>query len=139
MSALYDVFADFFNHVSPEFRACLLGWIASISVTQPLKYAMPLAWKPGIRRTIAQVVAFAVALFAVHVMIPGDNGWVYGVIIGIWSPLAYAIAIKCLEDRFPWTADFLSADIRGVLIGEPRAAHGIDRRSIVLPPKDYPQ
>ena len=39
---------------------------------------------------------------------------------GVWSPLAFAMLQAVLRQWWPWAADVLSGDVRGVVVGRAR-------------------
>lgn len=112
------------NLVPDPLRAAVGAWALAISVTQPFKFLLPLSWPTSKRHICAQAVAFSTALISVIVLWPEGGVWagLLGVITGIWAPMAYWTFILIIEDRWPALADALSADVRGVLIGEGRHA-----------------
>lgn len=117
MTAIYDFLLHVFGTVPAPIVACLLGWAMSFTVTQPLKFFLPLHWHPETREGIAQCVAFVTGLCVTVFLMQTWVGFFLGVMVGIWSPLAYYLTILLIERRFPWLADILSGDVRGKLLG----------------------
>lgn len=117
MTAIYDFFLHVFSTVPPWLVACLLGWVMSFTVTQPLKFLLPLNWHPEHREEIAQLVAFVTGLAVTWYLLRTPVGLLLGIVVGVWSPLAYFLTILLIERRFPWLADLLSGDVRGKLLG----------------------
>lgn len=115
MTAIYDFLLHVSGTAPAWLIACLLAWAVSISVTQPLKFLMPLSANPALREWIAQGAAFLSAFFTVAYLVKPPVGILLGVVVGIWSPVAFYLLMRVLERRFPWAADILSGDVRGTL------------------------
>lgn len=120
MEDMIESVLGIYNRLPFPVIACLLGWLVSVGITQPVKFALPLNWYPRTRQIIAQGVAFASAFLTVYGLIVSPTGIVLGVIVGLWSPIAYAVAINLLEERYPRLTDILSGDVRGVMKGDVR-------------------
>lgn len=120
MNAIYDFALRVADTFPPWALAMLLGWLVSIGVTQPLKFVMPLAWPAETRARVAWVVAFGSAFGTTLYLYQNPLGIILAVIVGLWSPTAYAILVAFLRHRWPWAADVLSGDVRGILTGQRR-------------------
>ena len=136
MNAIYNQIASFYMSLLPELRACVLAWLVSISVTQPMKFLLPLNWHPELRKRLAQAVAFVSAFLTMTFLLPNGLGVILGLVMGSWSPTFYVLAIKLADKYWPWGADFLSADVRGMMTGDVRTAEGTEPRIAPKPPKD---
>lgn len=108
--------------------AFLVGWVASIVITQSLKFVMPLAVDYDAREMTSRLIAFFVGLLASGVFYagrpdagPGDLVLVM-VITGAWSPLGFALLIAYLRrgGRESFVADVLTQDKRGVIAAKLR-------------------
>lgn len=115
-----------YEAMPPTLRVMVLSWVMAVSVTQPMKFLLPLRWSADKRHMTAQIVAFVTACTTVLAFAPpelpmGLRG-ALGALMGIWAPSMYWLVIRTVEDRWPRLADVLSADVRGVLIGEPRGS-----------------
>lgn len=123
-----------YDSVPPVVRAVLLAWLLAVSVTQPMKFLLPLSWTPEKRHLCAQVVAFVTGFLGVVLFaeLPLALRCALGLLVGLWAPVAYFLFVRAIEDRWPRLADALSGDVRGVLLGEPRGAQ-LPRP---LPPRD---
>lgn len=135
MNATLQALLSAFDALPPLARAALIAWAVSITSTQPLKFLLPLAWSSRARNAVAQAAAFGSALGAMVAQVPTTEGWLVGLLVGVWSPAAYYLFIRLIEKRAPWLADALSADVRGVLLGQRRAADTYMPRP---DPKDSP-
>lgn len=133
MNELFDYIGDLYGRLPFPVIACLAGWAVSIGLTQPVKFLLPLNWYPKSRQVITQGIAFASAFLVVHGMVPGGQGVILGLITGLWSPMAYSLAIRLLENRYPALADILSGDVRGTMKGDVRE----NRPDVIVhPPSD---
>lgn len=119
MTAAYDFFLHVTATFPPWLLAMLLGWLTSITITQTVKYLMPLRWRPDKRQAVARIVAFVSGAATVAYLMPTFIGALLALVIGVWAPLAYRLFIYAIQHRFPWLADVLSADIRGTVFGRP--------------------
>jgi hypothetical protein len=117
MTGLYDLFLHIIATTPRWAVAILLGWVMSITITQPLKFIMPIEWSSNLREWVARVIAFATACITTVIYLPTMLGWALGFIVGVWSPVAYFLVMKIISHRWPWLADVFSGDVRGVLIG----------------------
>lgn len=122
MTAIYDFILHVYSTIPAPIIYMLISWLMSVAITQQLKFLMPLNWYPDIRNNIAQVTAFTVAFVTMFYLLPTNIGFFLGVLVGIFSPLAYALAILFIEERWPKVADILSADVRGMIYGDRRSA-----------------
>lgn len=124
MSEIYDFLLHVVLTAPLGIKACLLGWIMSITLTQPLKFLLPLGWHPALRERIARAVAFGSAFLTVVVVEPNRTGVAWGFITGVWSPTFYWLLLLWLGGRsWPWAQkarDILSGDVRGTLLGSPQ-------------------
>lgn len=120
MKTIYDFILHIYNTLPPPVAVMLVGWAMSISMTQPLKFLMPLKWRADDREIVAQLVAFLSGFGTVMYLMPTAMGFFLGTVIGIWSPLAFFILMLMIEKRWPKVKDFMSGDIRGTLIGQRR-------------------
>jgi len=105
--------------------AVLIGWAVSAGVTQTVKFWMPLSVSSGQREATARVVAvLTAAVAAALVMVDrGGNSLAVALVAiasGVWSPLAFAMLQAVLRQWWPWAADVLSGDVRGVVVGRAR-------------------
>lgn len=119
MTALARDLLGLFAALPPWVAAVLIGWACSIALTQPLKFAMPLAWPERTRHAVAYCVAVASAFVpALLWMVDAQAGYVGTVLTaagaGLWSPLAFALLQRGLRatTRWAWIADVLSGDVR---------------------------
>jgi hypothetical protein len=113
MKAIYDFLLYVHSTMPPWVVAVFLGWGMSISVTQPIKFLLPLRMDPKVRANIARICAFCTGCVAVVYYMPGVTGWLVGFMVGVWSPTAYWLLMLVVGHRFPWLKDFLSGDVRG--------------------------
>lgn len=105
--------------------AVLIGWAVSAGVTQTVKFWMPLSVSSGQREATARVVAVLTAAVAAAAYMVERDGTAVAVALvavaaGVWSPLAFAMLQAVLRQWWPWAADVLSGDVRGVLVGRAR-------------------
>ncbi|WP_353094174.1 hypothetical protein [Methylibium sp.] len=106
----------------PWLAAVLIGWAVSAGVTQTVKFFMPLSVLPEQREPMTRLIAVLVAAVAAALaMIDREGGAVsvalVAVAAGVWSPLAFAMLQAALRRFWPWAADVLSGDVRGVIRG----------------------
>lgn len=122
MSALWNALLHVLNTIPAWLAAAVIGWVASIAITQPAKFLMPVGWDSELRavvaRALASVSAFVATAFAFRALAP--DGALAGMILaalvtGLWSPIAYSLLVAGLRrsDRLAWIADILSGDVRG--------------------------
>lgn len=117
MESAWDFALHVFTTMPAGLRAMLLGWALAITVTQPLKFLLPLRWEPATREMLARIVAFLVACSTVCIAMPTPTGLALGIIVGVWAPFFYWLLLRVLGDRWPRLRDALSGDVRGVLLG----------------------
>ena len=118
MTGFYDFFLHVLSTMPVAVQAILLGWAVSITITQPLKFAMPLRWRPATRARIARIVAFLTAFLTCLIWDPVPFGAVLGFMVGVWSPGIYWLGMKIVNRQWPWLSDVMSGDVRGILIGK---------------------
>lgn len=119
MKDLYNFFLHVYASLPPEVGAMGLAWAVSVSITQPLKFLWPFHWHPKLRELLSWCLAFSTAFTTMVLLVPTNKGALLGLIVGIWSPVAYAITIKLIGAKFPLLKDILSGDVRGTLRGVP--------------------
>lgn len=100
--------------------AVLIGWAVSAGVTQTLKFFMPLAVPADHRENMTRIVAVVTAAVVAAVTMVDRGGsataaTLVAIATGVWSPVAFAMLQAVLRRWWPWAADVLSADVRGVL------------------------
>ena len=105
--------------------AVLIGWAVSAGITQTVKFFMPLDTPEAAREAMARSIAvMTAAAAAALVMIDrGGNSLAVALVAiasGVWSPLAFAMLQAVLRQWWPWAADVLSGDVRGVVTGRAR-------------------
>lgn len=120
MESVYNFLLHVYNTLPPPVAVALWAWAMSSTVTQVLKFMLPLEWNPKGRRYVAIYTAFFAAFLTAVVMMPTGIGCLVGVTMGVWSPLFYALTIAIVGHIFPWLADVLSGDVRGMIFGERR-------------------
>ena len=128
MNEILDAIRQFWAAIPVEARVCLLAWLCSAGATQWFKFQLPLTWSPLLRGTLVRLVAFGVGAGVVLLLIKGALAYVLAAIVGFWSPIAYPLLVIIIEDRFPFLADLMSGDIRGVLKGDVKTAPGVAPR-----------
>lgn len=107
--------------------AVLIGWAVSAGVTQTVKFFMPLSISAEQREPMTRLVAVLVAAVAAALVMVDRGGGalaigIVAVAAGAWSPLAFSMLQAVLRRWWPWAADVLSSDSRGVLSGNRRTA-----------------
>lgn len=108
--------------------AFLIGWSFSVATTQPVKFLMPLMWRPDDRELISRVVAMLSAMIPAGLYYAQAKGanpallWLVMVGTGLWSPIAFALLIAWLRrgGRHSFVADVLTGDKRGVIVSKLR-------------------
>lgn len=105
---------DFLNelvaHAPPMFWPLFLGWGISAALAQRLKFYLPLTWDSRLRALLTQGIAFWSGLGVVVLCWPDRYGFLAGVFVGLWSPAAYAVAVRTLVPA--GVREYLSADVR---------------------------
>lgn len=110
----------------PWLAAIVIGWVISIGITQSVKFVVPVRDELGERwdvqrEAVTRLIAFLSGFTpAVAYGLTEGLGMVVsilcGVIAGVWSPVAFALLQRVLRRWWPWAADVLSSDVRGVII-----------------------
>lgn len=120
MSEIWTIISGAFNETPAWLGAMLLGWLLSWGATQTLKFFIPVKWEMRTRRELAQGLAFFTAFVTVMVMAPMPL-WktvALACATGFWSPISFALLMAFIRKRWPYLADILTQDVRGVLFGE---------------------
>lgn len=115
MTAIYDLFLHIYKTTPPELSAMLMAWVVSVTITQPLKFILPLNWWPRLREGLTQGSAFLTAFVTCFALLPTKMGALLGFVVGIWSPVAYYLLVRVLGRQYPWLQDILSGDVRSAL------------------------
>ena len=129
MTATWNFVLHVLNTMPAWLASILVGWAISVGLTQTVKFALPVSLAVDLRNALARCLAFlsaAVPAGAYYATQPEPNPGPALLIMlaaGLWSPFAFAILQAVLRRYWPWLADALSADKRGVvaakLRGEP--------------------
>lgn len=106
----------------PWLVAMVMAVLISWGGTQPLKFLLPLAIPAAARHWATRLIAFTIAAYIVVLLKPAgpELTFVLAMFAGLFSPLIAAIFMAWLKKRYPWVADVITQDVRGVLFGEPR-------------------
>lgn len=92
----------------PLVVATLMSW----GVTQRAKFWLPEAWSPRLRTLLCQSIAFWTGLLTTLLFWPSKAGAAAGTLVGLWSPLCYAIAVRIVGTKFPHLREAWSQDTR---------------------------
>lgn len=125
MKATWDFIIHVLGTMPPWLASVLVGWALSIGLTQTAKFTLPLSLSANFRHVASRVLAFASAAVPAGLYYwqqhPSFTGLVLvSVAAGVWSPMAFAITQAVLRRYFPWLADALSGDKRGVVAAKLR-------------------
>ena len=121
MSAAWTFVLHVLNTMPAWLSATLVGWAISAGLTQTVKFILPVRWDYDGRELAARLLAFLSAFIPAGIYYAEQASATPGVMIlvmigaGLWSPIAFALLQRVLSRYFPWLADVLSADKRGVL------------------------
>lgn len=122
IETLWNILSAAFKETPPWVGAILFGWFFSWGVTQSVKFFIPLGWTPDTRKVVAQALGFVSAASVVVLLKP--LAWpatiLLSTMVGFWSPLSWALLVAVVRKRWPFIADVLTQDTRGVLFGERR-------------------
>lgn len=121
MQALWDALMHATER--PWVAAVLIGWALSAGITQAFKFMLPLASKPAGRELLTRLVAVVSAAVPAAVYMSAESQPIMRIVMttigaGLWSPFAFALIQAALRHWWPWAADALSQDVRGVLAGD---------------------
>lgn len=121
MRELIDTAYHGLNQMPGWLAAVLIGWAVSAGVTQTAKFFMPLAVPEQAREAMTRFIAVLTAAVAAALAMVDRGGNSMEIVLvaigsGVWSPVAFAMLQAVLRRWWPWAADVLSADVRGVLI-----------------------
>lgn len=120
MTEIWTILSAAFTQTPPWVSAVLLAWLLSWGATQSLKFFIPIKWDQHSRREAAQAIAFFSAFVTVMVMMPLKL-WATVALafaVGFWAPISFALLMAFIRKRWPYLADILSQDVRGVLFGD---------------------
>lgn len=125
MIAIWNNILHVLNTLPVWLAAILVGWAMSFSITHAFKFMVPHSVDEALRHDLSRIVAFmSGAAFAAWWAVEAKYGLMgitaVAVFSGIWSPVAYALAVAALRksSKTAWIADILTADKRGVLIAK---------------------
>jgi len=93
----------------------LVSWLVSTGLTQGLKFMIPFQLSADIRHRLSQLLAFAVAIGAAYAVWPTLHGLLVGLIMGLWSPWVFEVALRWASGKWPVVGDVLSQDVRRVV------------------------
>lgn len=129
MREIIDTAYHGLNQMPGWLAAVLIGWAVSAGVTQTFKFFLPLSVLPEQREPMTRLVAVLVAAVAAALVMVDRGGGAVSVVLvaiaaGVWSPLAFAMLQAVLRRWWPWAADVLSGDVRGVLAGKRKPEAG---------------
>lgn len=106
----------------PEVLAIAAGTLASWGITQRAKFWLPARWSSKARELATQATAFAAGFAAVFALFPAGPpldwftqnvmGLVAALIVGLWSPALWNIAMFFVGLRWPLLRERLSQDNR---------------------------
>lgn len=125
MTEIWNILSAAFRETPPWLSALLLAWAVSWGCTQALKFFLPIRWDVHTRREMAQLLAFLTAFLTVATLkpLPLAGTLALAFATAFWSPISFALLMAFLRKRWPYLADVLTQDVRGVLIGD-RTAGG---------------
>lgn len=125
MQALWDALIHAFGTTPTWLAGILVGWAISAGVTQAVKFMLPLAHPAPGRELFTRGVAVFSAGITTAVYLSAESQPLLRIALstiaaGLWSPIAFALLQAALRHWWPWAADALSQDVRGMLAGERR-------------------
>lgn len=125
MKATWDFAMHVLGTMPVWLAAMLVGWGLSWGLTQTLKFAVPETVDARLRHVLNQALAFLSAAVPAGLYYWQHDQTFTGLVLvavaaGVWSPMAFAILQAVLRRFFPWLADALSGDKRGVIAAKLR-------------------
>lgn len=122
MQALWDALIHALGTMPTWLAGVLIGWGISAGVTQGVKFLLPLAHPAPGRELFTRVIAVISASIPTAVYLAAESQPLLRIVLstvgaGLWSPIAFALIQAALRHWWPWAADALSQDVRGVIAG----------------------
>ena len=112
VTAAWDALMHVLNTAPMGLWSLLLSLLFSGLVTQWLKFYVPIEWPAPRRAGTVRLLAFFLAVTPMFFMWPTAVGIMCGAIIGVISPVAYAVSVRLIGLKWPAIRDLLSQDVR---------------------------
>ncbi|MGH7239671.1 MAG: hypothetical protein ACREHG_06350 [Candidatus Saccharimonadales bacterium] len=107
----FNAIADALRHAPPQVWATIAGLLISWCGTQFFKFWLPLTLTNGQHRQAIRGLATVLAFLPTFLLWPTHDavGAIWGVVVGLGSPISYLLVIRIAVHYFPWIDDKMSA------------------------------